>query len=83
MLYGTHSVPLRRHLAHFDSPSTGSHLILCLLHSAPVVESVQSLGVDTGRPLTGSDPGRALLGVGTLPILMIDVLTRSLLLRHL
>lgn len=45
MLYGTHSVPLRRHFAHLASPSTGSHLILCLLHSAPVVESVDVLRV--------------------------------------
>lgn len=36
MLYGTHSVPLLKHFAHFVSLSTGSHLILCLLHSAPV-----------------------------------------------
>jgi hypothetical protein len=39
-LYGTHSVPLLKHFAHFDSLSTGSHLILCLLHSAPFTLSV-------------------------------------------
>jgi hypothetical protein len=36
MLYGTHSVPLRKHFAHLASLATVSHLILCLLHSAPM-----------------------------------------------
>lgn len=31
------STPLRRHFAHFCSPATDSHRILCLLHSTPIV----------------------------------------------
>lgn len=37
----THLIPLRMHLVQFDSPGLISHLILCLLHSAP--EDVSAL----------------------------------------
>ena len=46
-LYGTHSVPLRRHFAHFASLSTGSHLILCRLHSAPIQHG-QGVAIEWG-----------------------------------
>lgn len=48
-------MPLRKHFAHLDSFSTGSHLILCLLHSAPIhdEQAVWPLVTCTYRPLSG------------------------------